>query len=230
MPRRRNGLEFRPLAPATTERLNAVLTVGSLVGNPIDGGFGVLSSADNFMASIDALQGDPNVDMVLMQEGLPRAPGSDRAEHYIRLADDYAATKSEKADRVRHPDLPRPDRLQPCGAGKAPHVSFLQEAYKALRAIASVARRDERERLAQAPPADALPPAPERRALIERCAGARTAEPAALDEAQSKDVLRAYGIATPAEALVTSRADAHRGRRAHRLSRRAQGGVGTLAA
>ena len=35
---------------------SAVLTVGSLVGNPIDGGFGVLSSADNFMASIEALQ------------------------------------------------------------------------------------------------------------------------------------------------------------------------------
>jgi acyl-CoA synthetase (NDP forming) len=51
----RNGLEFPALAPATTERLNAVLTVGSLVANPIDGGYGVLSSADNFMASIDAL-------------------------------------------------------------------------------------------------------------------------------------------------------------------------------
>ena len=92
----RYGLEFQPLAPETTERLNAVLTVGSLVGNPIDGGFGVLSSADNYMASIDALHNDPNVDMVLVQEGPPRAPGSDRSEHYIRLANDYAATKATK--------------------------------------------------------------------------------------------------------------------------------------
>ncbi len=106
----RNGLEFPPLAPATTERLEAVLTVGSLVSNPIDGGFGVLSSADNFMASIEALQADPNVDMVLVQEGLPRAPGAERTEHYIRLADDYAATKAKKADRVRDADLARPDR------------------------------------------------------------------------------------------------------------------------
>jgi acyl-CoA synthetase (NDP forming) len=47
----RNGLAFPPLAPATSARLEAVLTVGSLVSNPIDGGFGVLSSADNFMAA-----------------------------------------------------------------------------------------------------------------------------------------------------------------------------------
>jgi acetyltransferase len=35
-----------------------------------------------------------------------------------------------------------------------------------------------------------------------------TDQPLALDEVQSKDVLRAYGIATPAEALVTSPAEA----------------------
>jgi acyl-CoA synthetase (NDP forming) len=204
----RNGLEFCALAPATTERLNAVLTVGSLVGNPIDGGFGVLSSADNFMASIDALQGDPNVDMVLVQEALPRAPGSDRAEHYIRLADDYAATKAKKPIAFVTPISHGQTDYSRALRSKAPHVSFLQEAYKALRAIASVARRDERERLARAASADALPPAPERRALIERLRGCATAEPVALDEARSKDVLRAYGIAAPAEALVTSRADA----------------------
>ena len=204
----RNDLEFPPLAPATTARLEAVLKVGSLVSNPIDGGFGVLSSADNFMASIDALQADPNVDMVLVQEALPRAPGSERAERYIRLADDYAATKAKKPIAFITPishgqtDYSRALREQ------APHVSFLQEAYKALRAIASVARRDERERLARVEAAEVRPTAPDQCALIERLrAGART-EPAALDEAQSKEVLRAYGIATPAEELVASPADA----------------------
>ena len=203
-----NGLEFRPLAPATTERLNAVLTVGSLVGNPIDGGFGVLSSADNFMASVDALERDPNVDLVLIQEGLPRAPGSDRTEHYIRLADDYAATGARKPIAFVTPishgqtDYSRALRAQ------APHVSFLQEAYKSLRAIASVARRAERERLAQAAAGDARAPAPNQGAMIERLVGRARSEPAALDEHESKAVLRAYGIATPAEALASSREDA----------------------
>src|SRR4051794_28968180 len=56
----RNRLSFHALAPATTEKLNSILTVGSLVSNPIDGGFGVLTSADNYMASIEAMQADPN--------------------------------------------------------------------------------------------------------------------------------------------------------------------------
>jgi acetate---CoA ligase (ADP-forming) len=204
----RNGLEFPALAPATTERLNAVLTVGSLVSNPIDGGYGVLSSADNFMASIDALQADPNVDMVLVQEGLPRAPGSDRTEHYIRLADDYAATRATKPIAFVTPISHGQTDYSRAVRAKAGHVSFLQEAYKALRAIASVARRDERARLARGSPVEAHAQAPERHALIERLRARATAKPLALDEIQSKEVLRAYGIATPVEALVTSRAAA----------------------
>ena len=53
----RNALELPALAPQTTQRLDAVLGVGSLVSNPIDGGFGVLTSANNYMASIEAMQG-----------------------------------------------------------------------------------------------------------------------------------------------------------------------------
>jgi acetyltransferase len=202
----RNGLEFPPLAPATTARLNAALTVGSLVSNPIDGGFGVLSSADNFMASIDALHADPGVDMVLIQEALPRAPGSERAERYIAFVDDYAATKATKPIAFITPISQGQTDYSRAIRAKAPHVSFLQEGYKALRTIASVARREERERLAQTEVMEA--PTPERRALVERLRARATAEPLALDEVQSKDVLRAYGISTPAEALVTSPADA----------------------
>ena len=36
------------------------------------------------------------VQAVLVQETLPRAPGSDRTEQYIRLVEDYAATKASK--------------------------------------------------------------------------------------------------------------------------------------
>ena len=204
----RNGLQFPPLAPATTGRLDAVLTVGSLVGNPIDGGFGVLSSADNFMASIDALHADPNVDMVLVQEGLPRAAGAERTEHYIRLVENYAATKARKPIAFVTPISHGQSDYSRALRADAPHVSFLQEAYKALRAIASVARRGERERIAQGSAADAPPLTSERRTVIERLRAKANAQPSALDEAESKDVLRAYGIATPAEALVTSRAAA----------------------
>ena len=97
-------------------KLNSMLTVGSLVSNPIDGGFGVLTSADNYMASIEALQADPNIDMVLLQEALPREPGSTAPRATSGWSSDYAATKAQEADRLRHADLARPDRLQPRAA------------------------------------------------------------------------------------------------------------------
>ncbi|MGE3247590.1 MAG: CoA-binding protein, partial [Beijerinckiaceae bacterium] len=51
----KHGLQFPPLQQGTLDRLNETLGVGSLVSNPIDGGFGVLTSADNFINSIKAL-------------------------------------------------------------------------------------------------------------------------------------------------------------------------------
>ncbi len=92
----KNNLQFPTLADETLTKLNAILRVGSLVSNPIDGGFGVLTSADNYQASIDALQSDPNVDMILLQESLPFEPGSDRAEHYIALVDAIVAAGAPK--------------------------------------------------------------------------------------------------------------------------------------
>lgn len=204
----RNSLEFQPLAQATTDRLNSILKVGSLVSNPIDGGFGVLTSAENYMASIEAMQSDPNVDIVLLQESLPREPGSDRAESYIRMVEEYAATKAKKPivfvtpTSHGHTDYSRALRA------KAPHVSFLQEANKALRAIAGAVRRENIERIARAAPVSPSALTPEQRETVEDVRALAREQPMALDEVQSKDVLRAYGIVTPAEALVTSPAEA----------------------
>src|SRR5262245_17660422 len=203
----RNRLAFPPLAPATTERLNAILTVGSLVSNPIDGGFGVLTSADNYIQSIEALQADPNVDIVLLQEGLPREPGSARAESYIAMVEDYAATKATKPmafvtpTSYSHTDYSRALRA------KAPHVSFLQEANQALRAIASVVRRDKLEALRRGT-ADDVPRTPEQLAAAERLRQRAGPQATALNEIDSKAVLRAYGIATPSETVAGSREDA----------------------
>ena len=174
------------------------------MSNPIDGGYGVLTSADNYMASIEAMQADPNVGMVILQEALPREPGSDRAEHYIQLVDAYAATKATKPILFCSPTSHSQTDYSRALRAKAPHVSFLQEANKALRAIATVARREELEWLARS--AETAPPArtPEQRALIERLRRRAGNEAAALNEFESKEVLRAYGIGTPKETLVTS--------------------------
>jgi acyl-CoA synthetase (NDP forming) len=197
-------MQFQTLLPATTERLKQILTVGSLVSNPIDGGYGVLTSADNYMASIEAMQADPNVDMVILQEALPREPGSDRAEHYIQLVDTYAARKAKKPILFCSPTSHSQTDYSRALRAKAPHVSFLQEANKALRAISTVARRAELEWLAHTSQTAQRPRTSEQSALIERLRRRAGNAAAALNEFESKEVLRAYGIATPQEVLVAS--------------------------
>src|SRR5262249_14362445 len=178
------------------------------VSNPIDGGFGVLTSADNYRASIEALQADPNVDIVLLQEALPREPGSARAESYIAMVEDYlASTRTAKPIAFVTPTSYSNNDYSRALRWKAPHVSFLQEANKSLRAIASVVRRDELEVLHRAA-VDDTPRTDAQRAASERLRRRAGATAAALNEADSKDVLRAYCIGTPHEALVTSRVGA----------------------
>jgi acetyltransferase len=208
----RNHLQFPPLAQATTDRLNSILSVGSLVSNPIDGGFGVLTSAQNYMASIEAMQADPNVDIVMLQEALPREPGSDRAESYIRMVEEYAAAKATKPIVFVTPTSHGQNDYSRALRANAPHVSFLQEANKALRAIANVARCEELERIGRSVAPDQSKLTPEQRETIDDVrgltAGLSAEQPLALDEVQSKDVLRAYGIVTSPEELVTSPTEA----------------------
>ena len=198
----RSRLQFPALADETLAKLNSILRVGSLVSNPIDGGFGVLTSADNYKASIAALQADPNVDMILLQESLPREAGFDRAERYIAIADAIVAAGAAKPIAFITPVSYSQTAYSRALREKAPHVSFLQEANKALRAIDSVARSDELERLASMPARVAATPAAA--GAAERVRALARAGAAALNEMQSKDLLRAYGIATPLEITAHS--------------------------
>jgi len=189
------------LADETLAKLNAILGVGSLVSNPIDGGFGVLSSIDNYKASIAALQADPNVDMILIQENLPRESGSDRAERYIHTVDAIAAAGAPKPIAFITPVSHSQSDYSRALRTKMPHVSFLLEVNKALRAIAGVARRDELEGLAEAP-AKITAAATQAAAVARVRALAQSG--AALNEIESKTLIRAYGIPTPQEIAVQS--------------------------
>src|SRR4029079_11183034 len=148
----KTDLHFRPLQAATTEKLNTMLGVGSLVSNPTDGGDALLTSADNYITAIDLMQADPNVDVVLVQEQIPREAGTGRAEKYVRLLEDYAATRGKKPIAFCAPASHGHTDFSRALRAACPHVSFLQEANKAMRTIATVARRDEMERLARTLP------------------------------------------------------------------------------
>ena len=201
----RNGLVFPKLAEATIERLNSLLGVGSLVSNPIDGGFGVLQSAETYLACIEAMQDDPKVDMVLLQEALPREPGSARGEKYIRMVEEFVRNKARKpisfVTLTSHSQTDYSRALR----DEANHVSFLQEANKALRAIKAVHRRSELEHMGRtATLAQLQTSAQEQACAMVRAALGTSTEPVALNETRSKDLLRAYGIHMPQEQLVTS--------------------------
>ncbi len=201
----RNGLQFPELTAETTAKLESILGVGSLVGNPTDGGFSVLTSQENFKATIQALEADPNVDMVLFQEKLPREPGSERAERHATMIEAMVADGTLKKPvaavvPVSHGQSDYSRALR----AKWPHISFLQEADKAFRAIASVARSAERERLATSSVPSSRVATP-----LEAAAGVKVraliaSGAATLDEVRSKDLLRAYGIAAPMEIAAHS--------------------------
>jgi acetyltransferase len=151
---------------------------------------------------------DPNLDMLLLQEVLPREAGSARAESYIAMVEAYAARGAAKPIAFVTPVSHGQTDYSRALRARAPHVSFLQEANKALRAIAAVARARECERLAGTAEAINEPPAAERAQVIARLVARAGSNSTALDEAESKALLRRYGIASPAEALVTSPAQA----------------------
>ncbi len=200
----KNDLQLPVLAEETTAKLKTVLGVGSLVSNPIDGGFSVLTNPDAYKISIEALLADPNIDVILLQENIPREPGGLRAERYMASVESIVAAGAKKPlaflmpVSFSHTDFSRALRA------KSPHVPILQEANKALRAIARVARRDELERLA-APPVAARNAATDAETAAADAVRALIASgAAALDEAQSKKLLCAYGIATPQEVIAGS--------------------------
>ena len=230
----RNGLEFPPARirrrPSGSMPCSRSARWSS---NPIDGGFGVLSSADNFMASIDALQATRTSTWCWCRRDRRARP----APTAPSITSGSPTTTPPPRPRSRShsctPIYARPDRLQPRAA--APRRRTSRSCRRPTRRCA----RSPASRAATSASASHAirlwqpqAPAPECSApSSSACAAARDGRSRSRStKRESKDVLRAYGIATPDETLVTSPAAAIEGRRSHRLSGRAQGGVADAAA
>jgi len=206
----KHGLKFPDLAPETDARLNSLFTVGAKVSNPLDGGFGVLSSDATYLSCVEALDSDPNIDMLLLQEELPRGPGNDRTERYALRVEEFVKVRAKKPIAfVSFATHSQTDYSRALKAG-LPHLSFLNEPDKLLRIISRAVRCSELQTLAQsAVPAAVQPDVAAREIGAQLRERARSASAAvALNEAQSKELIRAYGISTPREVLVNSVDDA----------------------
>ena len=89
---RRAGLAFSAAgAEDDAELSKSFLSVGTVIGNPLDSGFAALTSADAYLRCVEIMLADPGIDMLLLQEELPRAPGTERKEANLRAVNEIAA-------------------------------------------------------------------------------------------------------------------------------------------
>lgn len=197
----RNGVAFAKLAPATLDRLREYMGAGSIVSNPLDGGYAVLSSQENYLLSIEIMLSDPNVDLLLMQEELPREPGSARKESNLREAEKYAARAARPVGYVSMISYGLNDYARDRRA-ELPHLSFLQEADKAMRAVRAIFDHVDRGTATIEDPA----PSPEQKAAATRirAIAAEASAPVTLSEPDSKALLSAYGVPVARESIATS--------------------------
>ncbi len=137
---------------------------------------------------------------VLLQEALPRAIGSPRAEKYIRIVEEYAAQPGKPIACITMASHGQSDYSRAQRAD-APHLPFLQEANKALRAIQHVVERDRRIALAGESEAIILD-TPVRSAACDRVRALAADGVRALSEVESKSILAAYDLPLPREATA----------------------------
>jgi len=205
----RNHVTFPELAEPTLARLREILGVGTSIGNPLDAGFTALSSREAYFRCIEAMQSDPGVDVLLLQEELPRVEGTNRKVENLREVNRLAAEGAYKPMAVVSmlsymlTDTSRSFRRE------LPQLPFLQEPSKALRAVAALGRYGASLRTARIRP---RAPHTELRgkvaALTARARASRAGGLAVLDEADAKALLRLFGIPTPEESVVHSAEEA----------------------
>ena len=203
-----NGLSFPSLAARSRKRLEKLLGVGTVIGNPLDSGFGALTSHETYIRCVETLLDDPGIDMLLLQEELLRAPEGGNKEANMRAVNQLAARARKPIAFVTMISHGLNDYARELRDGLR-NVAFLQEPDKSLRTVRSVisyARRLSRKTAAKRRDRSGAP------AAVRKVLGrpGHDAGPTPLSEVDSKALLRAYGLRTPRERLAGSAAEAVR--------------------
>ncbi|HEY8578851.1 MAG TPA: acetate--CoA ligase family protein [Beijerinckiaceae bacterium] len=189
-----SGAVFPALEARTHERLRAALPDAE-PATPFDTKRTL--PTDVYMACVQALHDDANIDAVLLAEELPRAPGVERKLKNFQALDAWLANAPGKPVAafspvaLRETDYMRDTRL---GLTRTP---WLRDLTKAMRVVARLADED-------LPPLAPPPPAAERAALVARVRARAAAadDLLPLAEGESKALLAAYGLRMPEEEIV----------------------------
>ena len=197
----RQGYSFPDLTEESLAALAKVLGPDAPLGNPLDSGFAGVTNQEIYFACIDIIARDPAVDLVMLQEELPRGPGSASKEANLRKVQERIQNDLKMPlaffSMVSHDmtDYSRELRAQ------LPDVAFLQEVDTSLRTVRSVVERAERTFSGGAHShidAD----------YLHRLRPSAGQGPRALSEPESKKLLLAFGIVTPEEAIATTEDEA----------------------
>jgi acetyltransferase len=206
----RNGLSFPPLLPETNAKVSEVLGVGTSLGNPLDAGFAALSSSEAYFRCIEVLQQDPNIDVLILQEELPPAPRLNNKVENLKTVDKMVADGARLPIAVVSMISYMFTEHTKTFRQELEHLPVLQEVDKALKAVGRAGRYGLLRSQVEKPSGERKPDvAP----ILDR------RKPAAdglsvLNEADSKELLRAYGIASPREIAAADVEDAVRAAKA----------------
>jgi acetyltransferase len=204
-----HGLKFSQLSRATVKKLESLLAVGTHIGNPLDAGFAALTSQDAYLRCVEILLDDPGIDLLLLQEELPRGPGTERKEANLSAVNEIAARVKKPIAFVTMISHGLTDYARALRA-KLPHLAFLQEIDKSLATawvIAVYAVRAAVSPSARSASTSRASGGGKRKKALERIL-ARAGGQKTLSEVESKALLKSYGIALPKEGLATSEREA----------------------
>jgi acetate---CoA ligase (ADP-forming) len=192
-----HGLEFAELGAATRAKLEEGLAVGTIVGNPLDAGFTAVTGGDAYLRSVKAMLDDPAIDILLLQEELPRAPASKIKDSYLRGVNALAAASDKPVVYVTMISHGLTDYSREL-RGELANVAFMQEMDKSLRTLRAITSNLMIPRTAPAPRPS---PSQATRELLDDLLKRGAAQ--SLNEVDSKRLLAAYGIVSVREQIAT---------------------------
>jgi acetate---CoA ligase (ADP-forming) len=197
------GLSFAELSANASGKLAKMLGPGSIVGNPLDAGFAAVVDPSVYMQSIRIMIDDPDTDIVIIDAELPKAPHELR-ERNLRIVDEMAATASKPVVYISTMSIGFTEFTKALRKS-LPHIAVMQGIDRAVGAIKALidytSLRKEVPDVVSSSSASA-------RAMLERTL--KNAKGAALDEVESKKLLRAYGIPVSKEEIAQTAVDAAR--------------------
>ncbi|GGI28844.1 acetate--CoA ligase family protein [Bradyrhizobium guangdongense] len=195
------GLNFAPLSPHVSSELANMLGPGSIVGNPLDAGFAAVVDPSVYMKSIKLMIDDPDIDIVIIDSELPKAPHEQR-ERNLRMVNEMASRASKPVIYISAMSIGFTEFTK--GLRKSlPHLAVMQGMDRAVTAIKSLLAY---AKLRKEVPDIVSSSKPAARAVLEKAL--KSASGAALDEVASKKLLKAYGIPISKEGIAQTAAEA----------------------